>query len=383
MASLILKPTGKYMVKFYRDKRPVHMMLPTGNKKQAQTILNMVDRRLVQIKTGEPDRVLDNWVAELSDDMRSRFERCGLLDEKPKTKSFTDVSLEYIAMKEPLWKKLTLNRRTQEHKRLALFFGDTAIDAVVRKTANDFLNWLITDQKLAPMTISKIMKWASAVYAFAIECEYVFKANPFRGVKIPAKILRQKEYISVKYTDKLIEAAPNIGWKTMIALLRYGGLRPSEAILSRWQDIDWETNTFTFRSPKTERHEGKDQRTIPLFPKLKEALEKARAEASPKDEYILSSNGWDSKRQAMAAGRAGTLCEITDFVKKAGLPNPGSLPTNMRGSCSTDLKQAFPEFVVDAWLGHSTAIAHKHYDVVTRKNMELAGEIDVFSEPEK
>ena len=52
----------------------------------------------------------------------------------------------------------------------------------------------------------------------------------------------------------------------------------------------------------------------------------------------------------------------------------------MRGSCSTDLKQSFPEFVVDSWLGHSADIAHKHYDVVTASNMRLATEIDVFSD---
>ena len=379
MASLILKPTGKYMVKFYRDKRPVHMMLPTGNKKQAQTILNMVDRRLVQIKTGEPDRVLDNWVAELSDDMRSRFERCGLLDALPESKVFVDVSQEYLDTKAVVWKKLTLAHRTHEHRRLVEFFGNKAIDTITKRDSTALLNWLVSDQKLAPISVNKILKLAGSVYDFAVDNEYISKANPFNGVRVPNKVQRQKAYISPEYTEKLIESCPTVAWKTMIALLRYGGLRPAEAIIARWSDVDWEANTFTFRSPKTERHEGKEQRTIPLFPRLKTALEEAQKVASNKDTYILAGNGWDSKRQAIADGKAGTLCEMTDFVKKAGLPNPGSIPTNMRGSCSTDLKQSFPEFVVDSWLGHSSNIAHKHYDVVTASNMRLATEIDVFS----
>ena len=371
------------MIKFYRDKRPVHVMLPTGDKKQAQTILNMVDRRLVQIKTGEPDRLLDNWVAALSVDMRARLERCGLLEEIPESRIFTDVSEEYLNTRSVVWKKLTLAHRTHEHRRLVEFFGSRAIDTLTKRDATALLNWLVTDQKLAPISVNKILKLAGSVYDYAVDNEYISRANPFDGVRVPNKVQRQKAYIPVEYTEALIKACPTVAWKTMVALLRYGGLRPAEAIIARWGDIDWEHNQFTFRSPKTERHEGKEQRTIPLFPRLKAALEEARRAAGAEDIYVLGGAGWDSKRQAIADGKAGTLCELTDYIKKANLPNPGSVPTNMRGSCSTDLKQTFPEFVVDAWLGHSNAVAHRHYDVVTASNMELAAKIDVFSEEAK
>lgn len=380
MASLIKKPSGKYMVKFYRDNRPVHVMLPTGNKKQAETICNMIERRIVQLKTGEPDRLLDNWISELSEDMRSRLVRCGLLKETPRSKTFAEVSEEYLAAKKTTWKKITVKGRTSEHKKLIEFFGDSTIESITKKDATAYLNWLVVYLGRAPISVNKMIKWAAAVYDFAVENEYLSKANPFRRVGVPNKVQREKAYISVEYTEQLIAVAPDLTWKTMIALLRYGGLRPGEAIAAEWSGVDWKNNLFTFRSPKTERHEGKEQRTIPLFPRLKAALETAYKAAKKDDKYILTGRRWDSKRRDADLGKTGSISELNYFAKKLKQPNPGSLPTNMRGSCSTDLKQSFPEFVVDSWLGHSANIAHKHYDVVTRKNIELATEIDVFSE---
>ena len=60
MASLQYKKnTGKYQIRFFYNKEPHWIMLTTGDKKAATTIMNMVERRLVQMKNGEPDRVLD------------------------------------------------------------------------------------------------------------------------------------------------------------------------------------------------------------------------------------------------------------------------------------------------------------------------------------
>ena len=381
MASLLYKKnTGKYQIRFFYNKEPHWIMLTTGDKKAATTIMNMVERRLVQMKNGEPDRVLDNWIAAMPDDLRQRFQKAGLLAETKRAKKLVEVSLEFLTSKQAGWKAITAVRRQNEHNWLIKFFGqDKHLEDITKKDATDYLNYLSVINKLSNVFVNKLMKFATSVYEYAIEAEYVNKRNPFKGVRVPNTVQREKQYITVEYTEKLIEACPTVAWKTMVALLRYRGLRPEEAILAKWSGIDWDKGSFEFASPKTANHAGKDKRVIPLFPRLKEALLIAQRAASDKDTYILSGKGWDSKRKGIEEGRAGTTCELSDYIKKAGLDNPGAVPTNMRGSCSTDLKQVFPEFVVDSWLGHSSDIAHKHYDVVLSTNMELATKNDFFS----
>ena len=74
---------------------------------------------------------------------------------------------------------------------------------------------------------------------------------------------------------KLLDACPNQEWRTIIALARIGGLRcPSELQQLRWSDINWSENRFLVHSPKTEHHEGKQERLVPLFPELREELKR-------------------------------------------------------------------------------------------------------------
>ncbi|MBQ3351273.1 MAG: tyrosine-type recombinase/integrase [Thermoguttaceae bacterium] len=378
MASLILKQTGKYQIKFYRDKNAHYLTLATGDKKQATTILNMVERLLTQYKTGEPDRYLTNWIAEMPADLRTRFEKAGLLAPLPKCHTFETVSAEYIESKKPTWKAVTFRRKMLEHTCLVGYFKGMELDTITKKEATAYLSYLVTEKKLAPMNVNKMLKHAQAVFDYAIDCEYTSKHNPFRKVSVPNIVKREKQYITADYTDQLIAAAKTPEWKTLIVLLRYAGMRPEEALLAEWSGVDFDKGLFTFRSPKTERHPGKDKRTIPLFPRVLGALRALCGDSRPEGGYILSGAQWARKRQYIAScGQAGIL-ELKTIVKDAGLEPVSSLPTNMRGSCSTDLKNAFPEHVVDAWLGHSKEVANRHYDVITPANLQMAIMVDCF-----
>jgi len=288
MASLILKQTGKYQIKFYKDKHPHYLTLATGDKKQATTIMNMVDRILTQDKTGEPDRILTNWLAEMPEDLRARFERAGLLAPLPKSHTFDLVSSEFIESKKSTWKPLTLSRRTLEQKYIVNYFKGTELDTITTITATAFLSYLATDNQLSPMSTNKTVKLAQAVFDYAIDCEYTSKNNPFRRVRVPNVVQRQKQYVTTEYADKLIAAATTPELKTLIVLLRYAGMRPAEAILAERSGVDFQRGLFTFRSPKTEHHPGKDRRTIPLFPRVLAALRALCGDSCPEGGYILA-----------------------------------------------------------------------------------------------
>jgi integrase len=68
-------------------------------------------------------------------------------------------------------------------------------------------------------------------------------------------------------------------------LARIGGLRcPSELRRLQWKDVDWSANRFLVHSPKTERHAGRGERLVPLFPELRKELVQ---HFSPDSEFVF------------------------------------------------------------------------------------------------
>ena len=66
----------------------------------------------------------------------------------------------------------------------------------------------------------------------------------------------------------ILEACPDQEWRTLFALVRYGGLRrPSEVLKLKWSDIAWDQDRFKVTSHKTSRY-SKKERIVPFFPEV-------------------------------------------------------------------------------------------------------------------
>ena len=76
----------------------------------------------------------------------------------------------------------------------------------------------------------------------------------------------RNRYITHDDAAMLIEAAPNVHWRTIIALARFAGLRcPSEVLSLLWADTYWSAGRMTTMAPKTKRYKGKGLRLVPIF----------------------------------------------------------------------------------------------------------------------
>jgi integrase len=144
-------------------------------------------------------------------------------------------------------------------------------------------------------------------------------------------------------------------------LCRYGGFRcPSEVLSLRCENVNWENNLIEVQSPKTEHHEGKATRTIPLFPELYEHPRTSFELPSDKAMYVVN-----EKSRKSAMGKSGWRnCNLrTTFekiVRRAGLKKWARLFHNLRSSRRNELEDQFPSHVVCAWMGNSEKIARKH-----------------------
>ena len=181
----------------------------------------------------------------------------------------------------------------QKAKRnLIACFGDVDVTTIQPKHAREFWRWLIEEgnskikegevRGLGANTAKQRLRYARGFFEQAVE-DSVIQKNPFKikGLKV-TQTAAEKEYVTVKAIDQVIEHCPSIEWKLLFALVRSIPTRmPSEIQELTWDDVDWEQGRILIHSPKT-RSIGKSARLVPIFPKLRTWLEKAFNEARSK-----------------------------------------------------------------------------------------------------
>lgn len=171
-------------------------------------------------------------------------------------------------------------------------------------------------------------------------------------------------FVTREMADRVLAACPDAEWRLIFALSRYGGLRtPSEHVCLKWGHINWERNRMTVTSPKTEQHEGKAERMIPIFPELRSLLEAVYDIAPEGSEFVI--RRYRDSRQNLRT-------TFEKIIRRAGLDPWPKLFQNLRASRETELADEYPIHVVCAWIGNSQAVAKKHYLQVTDEHMQKA-----------
>jgi len=124
----------------------------------------------------------------------------------------------------------------------------------------------------------------------------------------------------------------------LVELLAYSGMRIGEAVNFTWADVDFERGVFTVTGGEggTKNHED---RTVPLFPALRELLERIRGDRSPAPPDLVI--------PIITAKKAmGTACE------KANLPHINH--HTLRHYFVSNAIEAGVDFKVIAnWVGHN------------------------------
>jgi len=224
-----------------------------------------------------------------------------------------------------------------------------------------------SDVPLAKSTVSTRCRLARQFFQAAVR-QRLISENPFAELKgVTTQANRERDFhVTRDMADAVLAACPTAEWKLIFALSRFGGLRsPSEIVALRWGDIDWQRGRFTVRSSKTEHHEGKGWRVVPIFPELvthlQAVLDELMVEFDPKARRL-------SEQPVIASNADGTVnwrTYLLRIIKAAGLEPWPKLFQNLRATRQTELEEIYPSHVVCAWLGNSERTARKHYLQVT------------------
>ena len=244
------------------------------------------------------------------------------------------------------------------------FFGESKpLRDIEPADADKWRLWLKTanlwekQDDLSVSTVARRVGVARMIFRRAVKWKLI-RENPFADIKAGGQTNKARMYfVTREESQKVLDNCPDVQWKLLFALSRYGGLRcPSEHLALTWADVDWEHGRIRVPSPKTEHHEGKDCRYIPLFPELRPYLLDVWDEAGEGTKHVIT-----RYREANANLRT-QLCRI---IRKAGLSPWPKLFHNLRSSRQTELAEPYPIHVVCAWIGNSRAVAQEHYLQVT------------------
>lgn len=188
--------------------------------------------------------------------------------------------------------------------------------------------------------------------------------NPFRAKNVPRSSHANRDrfvFTDRDLTGKVLECLPANECKLIFALSRFGGLRCLSEVKSlEWRHVLWDQGKLIVPSPKTEHHEGKEERAIPIFPEIRPYLEEA---------YKANQTG-----TVIADHQSQTnLSVILKKILRRHKIEPWSkLFQNLRSTRETELAEEHPIQVICSWIGNSPKVAMRHYLRVTEQHFEKA-----------
>lgn len=313
------------------------------------------------------DLDLAKWLRGLPDSSYAKLAGAQLVPLREKTEIHTVAQLTKAFVDRSPTKRSTLIGYKQTLDSLVEFFGPTrAITSITPGTADDWRVWIAddrkggrkkrttTDNRLSGPTVAKRVSVAKQVLRCAVRWGWIAK-SPFDGLKPGSQANPARSfYVDHSTIMDVLDACPSVGWKVVVGLCRFAGLRcPSEVGSVTWGDVNWEKGRLTVRSQKTEHHGAEHAvRVVPISADLRLILD---------DAWSVAGEGATLVAPQAANPTSNLRTTMEKVIVRAGHQPWARLFQNLRASCETDWVEQYPAHVVAKWLGHSPKVAAQHY----------------------
>jgi len=236
-----------------------------------------------------------------------------------------------------------------------MFFKEN--DSIDKLSKESLLKWkkFLLKHKYAVASVSNAIAKTKCLLNWATDEKNLFVKSPAKGVKKGSFVNKDRAaFVTMTDYNKILAACRTQEQRAILTLARIGGLRiPSEIANLTWSDILWEIGKIWIKSPKTEHHEGKAGRFVPLWEPIRKELDALYFADEPdgKDDRVFRNRNVKSNLR-------------TRFEKiqiRAGLVPIEKFFTNCRSSRSTEVLEKYGPYLESQWIGHSQAVAMRHY----------------------
>jgi len=372
MASISRDPNGRKRLLFVaEDGARKTIRLGKTSLKQAEAFRVKLEALIAGRLTRTIDAETVRWIADLCDETHAKLAAVGLVEQRTITTlgAFLDGYLESRADLKP--NSIIVYGHTR--RTLIKFFGCEKPLRQIEPEEAQAWRACLTEQGLSEATVNKRTGNAKVFFGVAVKRQLI-ASNPFTELESKSIANKSRQYfLERRDAEKILSACPDSQWRLIFALCRYGGLRcPSEVLGLRWCDVNWQEGRLLIHSPKTERHEGRESRVIPIFPEVLPYLQDVFDAAEPGTSRVIT-------RYHNASQNLRTT--LQKIVKRAGLKCWPRLFQNLRASRETELASQFPLHVATAWIGNTARIAERHYLQVPDQFFDLANRIEKNAEP--
>jgi len=276
---------------------------------------------------------------------------------------------------------LTLSDHDRTLTLLSHHFGDLEVRRLGRPDAKDFRVWLESqpgrgdgNPTMSEATVRKHIRNCKTIFGAAVD-EGWRTDNPFSKEKssVP-ETPNDWQYVDLETFGRLLEELP-IEYRTAAALARLAGLRLSEATFLRWSDINWSDRTITVRIRGGRATTKQRHRTVPIAPQLHDLLTDALLMGA----FEMETPDLDLDHVAPLAGE-NLQRPLRRAAERIGAAWAKPFHT-LRKNCETDWLASYPVMDVCRWLGHSPAVAMRHYHQTTASTMRRAAGLDTTPSP--
>jgi len=370
MASVVTEAGGRRLIQLSPGEHPGRPKIRLGkvSKREAASALVHVEALCRAKRTGASyPAAAAEWLAGLPESVRRRLERFGLVEppEPPDCPTLADWVTRYIEGRRDVKESTRTKYRQAEGKLLAFFGAGRRLDEITPGDADEFRIYLKAEAGCAEETIRSRLACAKLFLGAAVR-KRVLVANPFDGQPTASRGNPKREYfVTLEEAAAVLAAIPDVGYRLVFALARYGGLRsPTEVQTLKWADVQWAQQRFTVHAAKTEHHADAGIRVVPIFDELYPHLLAAFEAAEDGAIYCCPQHGRN-------AGQVYPK-HILRAIAQAGLKPWPKLFQNLRSTRETELAEQFPVHVVCEWIGNSPRVAAKHYLQVTEDHFARA-----------
>ncbi|UPT76693.1 site-specific integrase [Sulfurovum sp. XGS-02] len=256
----------------------------------------------------------------------------------------------------------------QQFRKLCEIFGDLYLTDI---KASHILKWQNTCG-FAPKTVQNYRGTLNLILKMALYDEIITK-NPLTVVKPPKKVYKET-FVFSQEDMKLLISNSTGQFRNMLMFNFFAGLRGSELIALRWDDIDFDANTIRIdtriRQGIEDVTKSKRVRIIDMLPQAKAALKKQMLITGLKGNYVfLSQHGKVYTTPNVLSDRLKDLC--VECGIKAGTMH------TVRKSCNTLLKQyGLPQDWILDQLGHvEDGVNREYYTGKIKPDMSKIGRV--------